>query len=154
MSDNSVDTLGEFKEMVHTSVDASATLASVYITGGAAVMLEISEDVGNEFLKIELLAIILIILLLFFVLKSYLTPIRSVLTIFMSVIWTVAITHIVFVDLLDFGLIWILPILLLVICLGLGMDYDILLTTRIREYHVNKGMSNDDAIEQAVEHSG
>lgn len=111
------------------------------------MILEISEDVGREFIKIEIVAMILIILLLFFVLKSYLTPLRSVLTIFMSVIWTVAITHLLFTNLLHAEVIWMLPILLLVICLGLGMDYDILLTTRIREYHMSKGMSNDEAIE-------
>ena len=48
---------------------------------------------------------------------------------------------------------WIVPIILFVICLGLGMDYDILLTTRIKE-NVMKGMSNDDAILHAVEKSG
>lgn len=154
MSDNSIKTLGDFKEYVHKYVDSSTVLKTVYVSGSAAVMLEISEDVGSEFLKIELLAIILIIILLFFVLKSYLTPMRSVLTIFMSVIWTVAITHLLFTNVLHAGVIWFVPIILLVICLGLGMDYDILLTTRIREYHVNKGMTNDEAIENAVEHSG
>ncbi|MDR2846198.1 MAG: MMPL family transporter, partial [Candidatus Methanoplasma sp.] len=49
---------------------------------------------------------------------------------------------------------WIIPIILLVICLGLGMDYDILLTTRIKENVQHKGMSNDEAITAAVTHSG
>ena len=44
-------------------------------------------------------------------------------------------------------------IILFVICLGLGMDYDILLTTRIKE-NVTKGMTNDEAILHAVEKSG
>ncbi|MBR2092863.1 MAG: MMPL family transporter [Candidatus Methanomethylophilaceae archaeon] len=48
---------------------------------------------------------------------------------------------------------WLIPLILLVICLGLGMDYDILLTTRIRE-NVLKGMSNDEAIHHAVTHTG
>lgn len=100
MSDESIKTLGDFKSYVHSYVDESPALKQAYICGSAAVMLEISEDVGGEFLKIELIAIILIILLLFFVLKSYLTPIRSVATIFMSVIWTVAITQLLFHDLL------------------------------------------------------
>ena len=47
-----------------------------------------------------------------------------------------------------------LPIILLVICLGLGMDYDILLTTRIKENVRGHGMSNDDAIRHAVTHTG
>jgi RND superfamily putative drug exporter len=49
--------------------------------------------------------------------------------------------------------VWIVPIVLFVVCLGLGMDYDILLTTRIKEY-VTKGYTNDDAIVAAVQKSG
>jgi len=50
-------------------------------------------------------------------------------------------------------LIWILPITLLVIMLGLGLDYDIFLVTRIREYVVG-GAKDDEAIETAVERTG
>ncbi|AMH94247.1 transporter RND family [methanogenic archaeon ISO4-H5] len=155
MADNSIVTVGKFHDTVHDYVNAhSDVFKATWITGTAAVMVEISNEMGNQFLKIELTAIILIILLLLFVMKSYLTPIRSVVTIFMSVIWTVAITQLLFTDVLHAGVLWLLPILLLVICLGLGMDYDILLTTRIREYRFAKGMDNDEAIHQAVLHSG
>ena len=154
MSDKSIDTVSEFRSIVHDTVGESAVLTTSWITGTAAVMVEIKDIVNPEFMKIELTAIILIILLLFFVLKSYITPIRSVLTIFMSVIWTVAITHLLFDNVLGQGVLWILPIILLVVCLGLGMDYDILLTTRIREYRFDKGMEEDEAIHQAVLHSG
>ena len=154
MSDKSIETVGEFRTIVHDHVDKSTLLKETWITGTAAVMVEIKDVVDQEFLKVELTAIILIIILLFFVLKSYITPIRAVGTIFMSVIWTVAITHLLFDNVLHAGVLWILPIMLIVICLGLGMDYDILLTTRIREYRFNKGMDNDEAIRQAVLHSG
>ncbi len=154
MSDKSIGTVSDFTDVVHDYVDGSDYFAAVTVTGSTAVMVDISEMMNKEFIKIELLAVVLIIILLFFVMKSYLTPIRSVVTILMSVIWTVAITHLLFGDLLGQGVMWLIPIILLVICLGLGMDYDILLTTRIREYHMSKGMSNDDAISDAVLHSG
>lgn len=62
-------------------------------------------------------------------------------------------TFLVFDGLLDTPVTWVIPIVLFVICLGLGMDYDIFLTTRIKE-NVKKGMTNDDAICHAVERSG
>ena len=154
MSDKSIVTVGEFRTAVHNGVDGSTVLKQTWISGTAAVMVEIKDVVNVEFLKVEITAIVLIILLLFVVLKSYITPIRAVGTIFMSVIWTVAITHLLFDNVLHAGVLWILPIMLIVICLGLGMDYDILLTTRIREYRFNKGMDNDESIHQAVLHSG
>ena len=154
MDNVSIDTVNSFSHLVHSQVSSLPHLNKVMISGTAAVMVEISNEMSTQFLKIELTALILIIILLFFVMKSYLTPIRSVVTIFMSVIWTVAITQLLYTDLLNEGVLWLLPIILLVICLGLGMDYDILLTTRIREYRFDKGMSNDEAIHQAVLHSG
>ena len=63
-------------------------------------------------------------------------------------------THIVFTVILGEDVLWMIPIILLVICLGLGMDYDILLTTRIKENVMALGMSNDDAIHHAVTHTG
>ncbi len=154
MDNVSIDTVNSFSNLVHSQVSSLPHLNKVMISGTAAVMVEISNEMSTQFLKIELTALILIIILLFFVMKSYLTPIRSVVTIFMSVIWTVAITQLLYTDLLNEGVLWLLPIILLVICLGLGMDYDILLTTRIREYRFDKGMDNDEAIHQAVLHSG
>ena len=71
----------------------------------------------------------------------------------MSVLWTLGALHLVFVSALGLEVIWIVPIVLFVICLGLGMDYDILLTTRIREGKL-KGLSNDEAIENALSWSG
>ena len=154
MDDVSIDTVSDFSKVVHEYVDTNTVMKDVWITGTAAVMVEISDEMTNQFLRIEVTAIILILILLLFVMKSYLTPIRAVATILMSVIWTIAVTQLLYTDYLGEGVLWILPIMLLVICLGLGMDYDILLTTRIREYRFAKGMSNDEAISQAVLHSG
>lgn len=125
-----------------------------WITGTAAVMYEVSKTIGSEFNKIEVVVILLIILLLFVVMRSYTIPLRSVATILMSICWTLAATHLLFTNVLGAEIMWLIPLILLVICLGLGMDYDILLTTRIRENVMDKGMTNDEAIHQAVIHSG
>jgi RND superfamily putative drug exporter len=131
----------------------SELLVESWVTGTAAVMYDVSKDVSNEFTTIEILVVVLIIVLLFIVMRSYLIPIRSVLTILMSICWTLAVTHLLFTEILGVDVTWLIPLILLVICLGLGMDYDILLTTRIRE-NVLKGMSNDEAIHHAVTHTG
>ena len=128
-------------------------ISDKWITGTAAVMYDISKDVGEEFTTIEILVVVFIIILLFVVMRSYLIPFRSVFTILMSICWTLMMTHLVFSGLLGVDVTWLRPLILLVICLGLGMDYDILLTTRIRE-NVLKGMTTDDAIHHAVTHTG
>ncbi|MDR3206288.1 MAG: MMPL family transporter, partial [Candidatus Methanoplasma sp.] len=155
MSDRSMETMGHAQEAMEAFADSHGGLIiDTWMTGSPAVMFELSERVGDEFDKVEILAVILIFVLLFFVMKSYFTPLRSILTILMSVIWTIGVTHLLFSDMLGYGVMWIIPIVLLVICLGLGMDYDILLTTRIKENVRHKGMTNDEAITSAVLHSG
>ena len=72
----------------------------------------------------------------------------------MSICWTLALTTLLFVNVLGGEVLWLVPLILLVICLGLGMDYDILLTTRIKENVKARGMTNDEAIHQAVVHTG
>ena len=156
-SDRSIDTIS-YIDTVVTKFESDPLykdiVSNVWLTGTAVVMYEVSEQVSGEFLKVEIIAIALIFVLLFFVMRSFVTPLRSIATILMSVAWTIGITHLIFDNLLGEGVIWMIPIILVVICLGLGMDYDILLTTRIRENHVHRGMTNDDAITSAVTHTG
>ena len=156
MSELSMKTLSQVEDATaeYMGTDAAKALFTTsLVTGSVVAIEEISKIVNDEFTWIEIAVVVLIFLLLFIVMKSYFTPMRSIITIVMSVVWTLGVTHLLFGHLLGMPITWIVPIILFVICLGLGMDYDILLTTRIKE-NVMKGMSNDEAILHAVEKSG
>jgi putative drug exporter of the RND superfamily len=71
----------------------------------------------------------------------------------LSISWTVALTSIVFQAWMGMSLNFLVPLILIVVCLGLGMDYDVLLSTRIRE-EVQKGMSTNEAIEHSMLQTG
>lgn len=150
MSPRSMQSISFMQGAVDEFVANNAGITATWVTGTAVVMYDISEIISGEFTQIEILVVILIIILLFFVMRSYTIPFRSVATILMSICWTLAATHLLFGD----EVTWLIPLILLVICLGLGMDYDILLTTRIKENVRANGMSNDEAIHHAVVHSG
>lgn len=156
MSNKSMDSITGIIGIVD-EFDASeagkALFTASFVTGSVAATHDIAQIVNNEFTMIELLVVVLIFLLLFFVMKSYITPIRAIVTIAMSIVWTLGLTFLVFEGLLGVPVSFIMPIILFVICLGLGMDYDILLTTRIKE-NVSKGMDNDTAIKEAIHKSG
>ena len=150
MSQRSMDSIAYMQNVVNDVTRSMVGVTATWVTGTAVVMYDISEIISGEFTQIEILVVILIIILLFFVMRSYTIPLRSVATILMSICWTLAATHLIFGD----EVTWLIPLILLVICLGLGMDYDILLTTRIKENVRAHGMSNDEAIHHAVVHSG
>lgn len=153
MSKASMDSIGSARDVMASFVGENPWVQGSWVVGTAAVLYDISDVVNSEFNWIELGVMVLIYILLLFVLGVYFTPIRSLATIMMSVLWTLGTLHLVFVNALGLEVIWIVPIVLFVICLGLGMDYDILLTTRIREGKL-KGLSNDEAIENALSWSG
>lgn len=153
-SPESMDTIFAISNMVDDFKAANPEVIKSWVTGTPAVTYDLSNSVGEEFEYIILIVIVLILLLLFFVMKSYIIPLRSVLTIVMSIVWTLAITHLVFTDILGVGVVWLVPLILFVVCLGLGMDYDIFLTTRIKENAMHRKMDNDTAIQEAVIHTG
>ncbi len=138
---------GGYDEKYNTFIEKS------YVTGTSANIYNIGEIVEDQFSMIKIVVIILLILLLFFILGCYVTPIRALITIVLSVIWTVGLTHLLFEDMLNTPVLFLIPIVLFVVLLGLGMDYEIFLTTKIRENKI-KGMDNHTAIEEAVKSSG
>jgi RND superfamily putative drug exporter len=152
-SEMSIGTVNGLREYVDEEVRDRPELVAGYLSGGTALMYDISALVSGEFDLMELLAILLIFIILLFVMGALLTPVRSIVTILMSVVWTLALTAIIFEYLLGDQLLWLMPIVLIVVCLGLGMDYDIFLTTRIRE-EVHKGKSMKEAIVDSVRATG
>ncbi len=133
--------------------DVEPLIEMVYVGGGTALMYDFASTMSIDFERIIALAIILIYIVLMFVLGSVLNPLRSILTILLSIFWTLAITSLVFQWTMDMYLNFQVPLILIVVCLGLGMDYDILLSTRIRE-EVHKGMSTNDAIKHSLLETG
>lgn len=123
------------------------------IGGSIPIVYEISSLVQNEFDFIRIIVVLLIYVVLLIVLRTVVTPARSIITILMSVFWTLALTVIVFINILNEQVLWLIPIVLFVVCLGLGMDYDIFLTTRIRE-EILKGKKTNDAIVEAIHSTG
>ena len=157
MSDNTMTFIKDVREDFHGEGGYDETystiIANTYVSGTSAVMEDVSKIVEDQFSTIRIVVIVALIVLLFLILGSYLTPIRSMLTIVLSIMTTVGLTNFVFSSLLDIPVLWLVPIVLFVVLLGLGMDYDIFLTTRIRENKL-RGMGNHDAIEDAVKKAG
>ena len=157
MSDNTMTFVRDIRNDFHGEngydTTYSVLMNKTYVAGTSAVMEDVSNDVISQFNFIRVVVIVALIVLLFLILGSYLTPIRSMLTIVASIMTTVGLTHFVFGNLLNIPVLWLVPIVLFVVLLGLGMDYDIFLTTRIRENKL-RGMDNHDAIEDAVKKAG
>jgi len=123
------------------------------VGGETASVADLAATAGVDFLNTTTIVLVGVFVILLVALGSVFTPLRLIFTILLSISWAMAIVIFVFNNYLGSEIIWMLPIMLLVVMVGLGLDYDIFLVTRIREY-VATGSKDEDAIESAVEHTG
>ena len=88
--------------------------------------------------------------ILFFQLKSAFTPVRLIVTILCSVVFSLAIISFVFFYALNLPILDFAPLFVVVTMLGVGIDYDIFFITRIREEVLN-GKTDNEAIVEAID---
>jgi RND superfamily putative drug exporter len=116
-------------------------------------MLDVKNVFSGQFDTILPIVGIGVAVVLLIVLSSLLLPIFAVLSVLMSIVWTLAATAVVFQASFGYGLLFITPMILLVLLLGIGMDYNIFILTRIRE-ESSKGKPLNEAIIHAIEQTG
>jgi putative drug exporter of the RND superfamily len=154
-SDSAISTLNSIRANVKTLQSQSSLLASstMLVGGETASLADLTSAASADYSNMTILVLVGVFAVLLFALGSVFTPLRLILTILLSVSWAMAAVMLISQNILGAQLTWILPIMLLVIMVGLGLDYDIFLVTRIREL-VLKGLTDDAAIDTAVERTG
>ena len=128
-------------------------LSAVYLGGAAGSTLDTKDSVGSQFNLVILYVMLGVAAVLLVVLGSLFLPLFAIVSIVMSIAWTIAATDIVFQGLFNFPILFITPLTLFVLLLGLGMDYNIFILTRIRE-EATKGAPLKEAITTAIERTG
>ena len=127
--------------------------AEMHLGGVSAILGDVRDSTNRDLQLMAVIVVIGLFLVLLFVLGSVLIPLRAILTILLSIVWTLGLTILLFQFWLGIDVIFILPLALFVMAMGLGMDYDIFIITRVRE-EVAKGKSDRDAILESVTRTG
>lgn len=120
------------------------------VTGLVAVQIDVSEKLGAALLPFGIFVVGLSLILLMMAFRSVLVPIKAALGYLLSVLAAFGIVTLVFNDGVGASLINLsepgpiisfLPIILMGILFGLAMDYEVFLTSRMREEHA-RGNAN------------
>jgi RND superfamily putative drug exporter len=127
--------------------------STILVGGSTASLYDLSTSISQQFSMIEVIVVIGIFVVLMFVLGSLLLPLFAVLSITMSIVWSFAITYLVFGTGMGMPILFIVPLVLFVMLMGIGMDYNVFILTRIRE-EVHKGKGLNQAIVEAVDWTG
>jgi uncharacterized membrane protein YdfJ with MMPL/SSD domain len=104
-----------------------------YVQGSTALFRDIYDVTDRDMTRIVILVLAGISIVLVVLMRSLVAPIYMLLTILLSYATTLGITRIVFEDILDKKLLYIVPLALFSFLVALGMDYNIFLMGRVKE---------------------
>ena len=141
------------RQTLHSRYGSAPGVTGVYVGGETGGTLDTKNVFDSQFNSIVPIVAVGVALVLLVVLGSLFLPVFAVLSVLMSIVWTLAATALVFKQLYNFQILFVTPFFLFVVLLGLGMDYNIIILTRIRE-EATKGKSLNDAITGAIEQTG
>jgi RND superfamily putative drug exporter len=126
------------------------TGVAVYFGGETQSTYDSQTFMANLIPEVVLILAAAVYVILFFQLRSAFTPIRLIVTILCSVVFSLTIVFFVFFYVLNLPILDFAPLFVIVTMLGVGIDYDIFFLTRIREEVLN-GKTDNEAIVTAIE---
>lgn len=131
----------------------NSDLGSLLVGGATRVDSEYEAALVRSFWQMIAVVSAALMILLLFAMRSLLVPLRLIATIMLSNVWAIALTVLVFQVWRGDPVINDLPVFLVILMMGLGMDYEIFLITRVRDL-VRQGASDADATSAAVIDTG
>ncbi|WJV46080.1 MMPL family transporter [Streptomyces flavofungini] len=135
------------------TAEASGSVGELEVGGTTQVDRQYGAALSSSFWQMVALVSVGVFVMLMFTLRSLLVPLRLIATIMLSNVWAVGLTVLIFHHWRGEAIIDDLPIFLTVLMMGLGMDYEIFLVTRVRDL-LRGGLSQEEATMRAVVDTG
>lgn len=143
----------QMRQTLHSGYNSAPGVTGIYLGGETGSTLDTKNVFDSQFDTVVPIVAVGVALVLLVVLGSLFLSIFAVLSVLMSIVWTLAATELVFKQTYNYPLLFITPFFLFVTLLGLGMDYNIFILTRVRE-EATKGKHLHEAIVSAIEQTG
>jgi RND superfamily putative drug exporter len=128
-------------------------VTAVVYGGGAPTIGDLADETAHATLILILAVTVGLLLVLVAVLRTWIIAVMAIATIGLSISWAWAITYLVFQEILGFPLFFYVRTILFLLILGLGIDYNIFVLSRVREERL-KGRSSSEAVVAAVGRTG
>ena len=128
------DTAQRVRDAAVAETAAFGTGARILVGGAAADQLDIQSTIQHDFERVAFLTILGVLLVLVILLRALIAPIFLVATVLLSYATTLHVAGFLFQDVLgQGGATFFLPLFVFVLLVALGADYNIFVTSRIRE---------------------
>ena len=133
--------------------DAHPNVVKLAYGGGAPVIDDLANQTAYATDLMILAVTVGLVIVLLAVLRSWIIALMGVATIGLSISWAWAVSYLAFQQLLGLPLFFYVRTILFIFILGLGIDYNIFLLTRVREERV-RGRPNEEAAVEGVARTG
>ena len=155
MTPESLDTIVVLRDRLAAlrSSDSAISSADIFVGGSTAVIYDLKIDLDQQFTQMEIIVVIGIFIVLLVVLGAVLLSLFAIVSIMLSITWAFAVTVTLFGTVLGEPILWIIPLILFVMLMGIGMDYNVFILTRIRE-EIHKGKNDKDAVVESLDWTG
>ncbi len=152
-SDEARSFVKDLRNMLHGYADKYSIITGVYVGGIAAAFVDLDELLETNFWhRIIPVSIILMFIALTLSLRGVLASLITLGIIYVGTTWSIWLSSILFHGLFGKPLLWFLPLVLLVVLLGVGVDYNSFYLVKVRDE-----METHDprkALSIAARHSG
>ncbi len=153
LSTSAVAAVGSVEASYGRYATAHPEVTALAYGGGAPTINDLATQTAHATDYLLLAVTIGLVVVLLVVLRSWIIALMGVATIGLSISWAWALTYLVFQQLLGFPLFFFVETVLFILILGLGIDYNIFLLTRVREERV-RGRSSSEAAVEGVARTG
>jgi RND superfamily putative drug exporter len=153
LSAEAVQLLGTLKSTLHAYEASHPSVVGLAFGGGASVTNDLQQSTEAATVRLVIAVSIGLIIVLFVVLRSFWLPLLAVATIGLSIGWAWGVTGLVLDKGLGIPLFFFAPTILFILILGLGIDYNIFVLTRVREERL-RGHHNSEAVVHALGRTG
>ncbi|HTW40292.1 MAG TPA: MMPL family transporter [Thermoplasmata archaeon] len=153
LSVNAVNAVSSLEGSFRGYQGSHAEISSLAFGGGAPTINDLATETNTATEYLIAAVSIGLVLVLLIVLRSWIIALMAIATIGVSIGWAWAITYLVFQGVLGFPLFFYVRTILFILILGLGIDYNIFLLSRVREERL-RGRSSSEAAVQAVARTG
>jgi len=134
-SDKAFKTVITIREKLHQALSETELKSAANFVGGpTAEFTDIQDVMNKDFSKVMVIVVIGVLVVLIILLRSLIAPLYLMATVLLSYGATIGIVTWLFQNILGYsGISYIIPILLFVLLVALGADYNIFLSSRIKE---------------------
>jgi RND superfamily putative drug exporter len=131
---HSFDTVNQLRGMLAGQVGSLAPGAKAYVGGATAEFADVQSTITADFGRVAFITILGILIVLILLLRALIAPLYLVLTVLLSYGGSLSLSALILQRLFgEAGINYFIPLMVFVLLVALGSDYNIFLMSRVRE---------------------